>query len=115
MDRTELAWAAGFWDGEGSAWRSQPAGRNTAQPCARINQSSTGGIPEVLIRFQRAVGLGTVKGPDIEEGKEPLYRWVASSRSDILTTFDVLLPWLGPVKQIHSSGACSALRWMRTL
>jgi hypothetical protein len=99
MDRTELAWAAGFWDGEGSAWLTQPEGRGTAQPRARINQSSPNGVPQVLLRFQRAIRLGKVTGPTIADGKEPLYRWVVSSRADVLATYIALRPWLGPVKR----------------
>lgn len=99
MDRMELAWAAGFWDGEGSAWLTRAEGRETWQPQARINQSSTTGVPEVLIRFERAVDVGRVQGPGIEEGKEPLYRWVVSSRADLLTTYELLRPWLCVVKR----------------
>lgn len=99
MDRTELAWAAGFWDGEGSAWLTQPEGRNTAQPHARINQSSTTGIPQVLVRFQHALGFGAIRGPDLAEGREPLYRWVVSSRSNVNAVLLALSPWLGTVKR----------------
>lgn len=99
MDRTDLAWAAGFWDGEGSAYLTGGSGRRTKQPQARINQSSTTGVPEVLIRFQRIVGLGRIRGPQLSEGREPLYQWTVSSRADVLTTYRALAPWLGPVKR----------------
>lgn len=99
MDRTELAWAAGFWDGEGSAYLSAALDRRTQHPQARLNQSSTTGIPQVLRRFREVIGLGTIGGPTLEEGKEPLYRWVVSRRSDIETTYRLLLPWLGVVKR----------------
>jgi hypothetical protein len=99
MERTELAWAAGFWDGEGSAWLTQPEGRGTAQPRARINQSSITGVPQVLERFRAAVGLGAVSGPEFKDGREPLYKWVVSSRSDIEQVRVLLTPWLGVVKR----------------
>ncbi len=60
MDRTELAWAAGFWDGEGSAYLTGSRDRATKQPQARMDQSSTTGVPEVLIRFQKALGSGVI-------------------------------------------------------
>src|SRR6266536_5493067 len=103
MDRTELAWAAGFWDGEGSAWLSHPEGRTTAQPYARINQASPSGTPEVLVRFQRALGFGSLRGPELGEGSEPIYRWVVSSRVDVQQLLTALAPWLGAVKrhQLH--------------
>jgi len=99
MDHTELAWAAGFWDGEGSAYLTGARDRATRQPQARINQSSTTGVPQVLIRFQRAVGVGRVQGPEIDEGKEPLYRWVVSSRDEVRTVLLLMRPWLGQVKR----------------
>lgn len=99
MERTELAWAAGFWDGEGSAYLVRGAGRVTHQPHARVNQAGVTGVPEVLVRFERAVGVGRVDGPIIVDGKEPLYRWEISSRDDVRAVFDALRPWLGTVKR----------------
>ena len=99
MDRTELAWAAGFWDGEGSAWLAQPEGRRTAQPYARINQASSVGIPEVLVRFREIVGVGRISGPDMKDGREPLFRWVVSSRPDVERLAELVSPWLGDVKR----------------
>lgn len=99
MDRTELAWAAGFWDGEGSAWLTQAEGRRTAQPQARINQSSMTGVPATLVRFRSAVELGDIKGPDLKEGREPLFRWVVSRRIEAERLRDLLAPWLGEVKR----------------
>lgn len=99
VERTELAWAAGFWDGEGSAYLVRQEGRRTAQPHARINQSSTTGMPEVLVRFEAALGFGSLQGPDLMEGREPLYRWVVSSRALVEAILERLEPWLGQVKR----------------
>lgn len=99
MDRCEFAWAAGFWDGEGSAYLTGALDRGTRQPQARVNQSSVSGIPEVLQRFQLAMGFGEVKGPDLREGKEPLYRWVVSNRPEVVKVLTLLRPWLGIVKR----------------
>src|SRR5207247_4911519 len=68
MDRFDLAWAAGFFDGEGWANAVAQEGRKTKQPQARINQADPNGVPEVLLRFQRAVGgLGRIGGPYVME------------------------------------------------
>ncbi len=99
MDRTELAWAAGFWDGEGSAWLTRAEGRVRWQPQARINQSSREGVPEVLVRFHLAIRVGAIHGPELDPGREPLYRWTASSRADIEGVYDLVGPWLGVVKR----------------
>ena len=93
MDRHELAWAAGFFDGEGWANRS---GRGVQ---ARINQASLEGQPEVLIKFQRIVGVGRLMGPKVLDGKQDLYWWEATSRPDIARVADLIGPWLCPVKR----------------
>ena len=93
MDRHELAWAAGFFDGEGWASRS---GRGVH---ARINQADPDGMPAVLLKFHRIVGVGRLKGPRCEEGKQDLYWWEATSRSDVARVADAIGPWLSPPKR----------------
>jgi hypothetical protein len=93
MDRHELAWAAGFFDGEGWANRS---GRGVH---SRINQSDDDGVPEVLLRFRSAVGRGRIHGPVREEGRKDLYYWGVSSRGDVDAVARVIWPWLGNVKR----------------
>ncbi|MDQ2914726.1 MAG: hypothetical protein M3T56_15970, partial [Chloroflexota bacterium] len=67
------------------------------------------GIPEVLIKFQRIVGVGRIKGPVILEGKRPLYYWEATSRPDLGRVAELLGSWLGPIKraQFESALGCS--------
>lgn len=99
VDRHELAWAAGFFDGEGWANAVAERGRATRQPHARVNQAGVAGVPEVLLRFQRALGgLGRIGGPDVASGRQPMYRWEVSSRSDVRTLLELVAPWLGAVK-----------------
>lgn len=79
--REELAWAAGFFDGEGwSGLLRAPKGKNYARMA--IHQVH---LPS-LERFQRAMlGLGRIGGPyDHNAGKSKLiYKWQASSWSDV--------------------------------
>jgi hypothetical protein len=94
MDRHELAWAAGFFDGEG--W----AARNTTRGVqSRINQSDDDGVPAVLLRFQRTVRCGRIHGPVLGEGRRDLYYWDVSSRGDVAAVATALWPWLGDVKR----------------
>ena len=93
MESHDLAWAAGFFDGEGWANR-QRRGVNS-----RINQASLDGFPEVLTKFQRIVGVGRIHGPVIAEGRQPLYYWDATSRPHLLQVVDRIAPWLCPVKR----------------
>jgi hypothetical protein len=98
MDRHELAWAAGFFDGEGWANAVAQDGRRTRQPHAQINQSDNDGIPVVLARFHEAVGVGRIGGPEQKPGRADRYWWIASSRSDVDHVAGLLNPWLGDVK-----------------
>lgn len=68
MSDIELAWAAGFFDGEGSV------SRNRNQPVLVVGQTGT---TEHLERFIRAVGVGRVLGPYKGTGfsSRPAYRW----------------------------------------
>ena len=99
MDEHELAWAAGFFDGDGWASQVRQAGRRTGQPMARINQAGMSGVPQVLIRFRDAVGVGRVGGPKTEKGRQDLYWWVASSRGDVTRVGQLIGPWLSSQKR----------------
>jgi len=93
MDRHELAWAAGFFDGEGWAGKSNRGVR------AQINQAGPDRVPAALARFQAALGgLGRIGGPTREPKRKDMYRWVVSSRNDVELLLQLLKPWLGPVK-----------------
>ena len=105
MDERELAWAAGFFDGDGWAALVRQKGRRTGQPQAQINQSSLDGAPEVLVRFHEAVGVGRIGGPKIEDGREPLYWWVARSRGDVTRTGELIAPWLSTQKRDQFAAA----------
>jgi len=93
LESHDFAWAAGFFDGEGWANRS---GRGVH---SRINQAGLDGVPEVLTKFQRIVGVGRIKGPVIIEGRRPLYFWEATSRPDLTRVAELIGPWLCPVKR----------------
>ena len=76
MSEIELAWAAGLFDGEGTiSLVTHRKKRKTKtyeykQVHVLVSQS---GSPEVLERFQRAVGgLGKIYGP-YERGHQPVF------------------------------------------
>jgi hypothetical protein len=99
MDRHELAWAAGFFDGEG--W----AGKSKRGVQARINQSGNDRVPDVLLRFHRIAGCGRIHGPVREEGRQDLYYWDASSRGNVEAVATGIWPWLGDVKRAEFTAA----------
>ena len=98
MESHDFAWAAGFFDGEGWA-NSKKRGVQS-----RINQAGPDGIPEVLVKFQRIVGVGRLKGPVIAQGRQPIYYWEATSRADLTQVVERIGPWLCPVKRAEFEG-----------
>ncbi|HUG55813.1 MAG TPA: hypothetical protein VMJ92_01945 [Candidatus Limnocylindrales bacterium] len=104
----ELAWAAGFFDGEGWVGAVVQAGRRTAQPVARINQAGDGAPPEALLRFQRAVGVGRIGGPASLPGRRDLYRWSVSSRGDVRSLADLIGAFLCGRKRADLAAALGA-------
>ncbi len=93
MQKLDLAWAAGLFDGEGSV-------NNAAKGKLRLSVAQTD--REVLDRFAKAVGLGTVNGPygPYEDGptKKPLFAYTANTRHAEKVLND-LWPYLSSVKK----------------
>jgi len=103
MDQHELAWAAGFFDGEGWAAKNRTRGVQS-----RVNQSDDAGVPAVLLRFHRIIGCGRIHGPVLEEGRRDLYYWDVSSRGDVEAVANAIWPWLGEVKRAEFALALSS-------
>lgn len=95
-----LAWAAGFFDGEGTVSISarkggRPAYRSISM---EIPQSSANGTPEALDRFRSIVGRGSVTGPHEPRSpwsKLPSYRWEAGGHFNVEAVAAQIWPWLG--------------------
>jgi hypothetical protein len=104
LDHTELAWAAGFFDGEGSTMvhtdKSRPGYLRLE---VVVPQSGQGvGIPAVLFRFQKAVGrLCRIVGP---EGRD-MYKCVSGGRLEAMAIVALLWDQLGDVKRRQANDA----------
>lgn len=99
-DREELAWAAGFFDGEGSIHIHNRKARRLI-PNVSITQAGTHPT-ELLERFRRAVGgLGTVCGPYQSKNGTWKARWqfevVGFEKCQAVMA--MLWRFLGPVKR----------------
>ena len=105
FNREELAWAAGFYDGEGHTRSGRTIG-------VVISQSNS---PELLERFNGAVGgVGCVYGPfeyrDRRPTQKPFYTFGATSFESAQHCVCCLWPWLGSAKRAQ---ALDALRqWL---
>lgn len=105
MDEHELAWAAGFFDGDGWAALVRGGRGRRLRPMAQINQAGPDGVPQVLTRFRDAVGVGRVNGPKVGVRRRDLYWWVASSRGDVTSTAKLIGPWLSTEKRAQFRAA----------
>jgi hypothetical protein len=119
INREELAWAAGFFDGEGSISISQ-TNKNRGTPKKlfwhtnlEISQSGELGH-EVLNRFKISVGnLGKVYGPYPPAKKyghtKIRYRYMAYKFGDVQAIIAMLWNWLGTVKREQISNKLSII------
>lgn len=92
LNEVELAWAAGFFDGEGST--SLAEGR---KPKLTIAQK----YPECLERFRLAVGTGSIHGPYYPPSNDghQIYRFQIQRGQDVLDVLHKLWPYLSVHKK----------------
>jgi len=97
------AWAAGFFDGEGSVFLMKdhrwPDWRGIGMEVA---QASIDDVPETLSRFHSVVGVGRISGPRTLRNpwsRLPQYRWRVSGGAKVSIVIRALWPWLSPVKR----------------
>lgn len=109
INREELAWAAGFFDGEGTAvlsgvnsTRVHPVtGRRRDYPTPHL-QVTQHFDPETIHRFHRAVrGLGIVGGPYVSAGTawHPRYQWACRRPDQVLVVVPMMWNWLSGPKR----------------
>lgn len=111
----QLAWAAGFFDGEGTVGADKdPRTRRYRAINMEIPQSSADGVPDVLVRFREIVGVGNISGPHEPRSpwsRLPRYRWLSGGLDNAETVAALIWPWLGTVKRAQFE---NAMRLRRT-
>jgi len=100
--REDVAWAAGFFDGEGGIYY-YPDGSGRYTVSARIGQKD----PELLCRFASVVGVGNIYGP---YGSSVCHSWVAGNFEAVQHVVATLWFFLGPTKRDQAAMAFKALR-----
>lgn len=92
---TELAWAAGFFDGEGGS----TAGviRTTTRLRLHVTQNDR----RPLNRFMKAIGgVGSIHGPIPRyKGSSPNYKWELGHREKVYSVMKLLWPYLSEPKK----------------
>ena len=115
LDHAELAWAAGFFDGEGSTFLNNRGARGRRwRPTVRLGIGQTDVRP--LERFKAAVGgLGTVRGPygpyqtSSYVMRTPRWQWDVQGIELTQAIIAMLWKWLSPPKREQAARALSAI------
>lgn len=117
LDTHELAWAAGFFDGEGSVCLRRRG--NWRELRLQVPQSGNDAT-DILERFQRAIGgLGKIGGPwQYRERMLPMYRLDLYGHENVQAAISMVWRFLSKPKQIQATKAmteCAAYWQMRGL
>jgi hypothetical protein len=93
VSEIEVAWAAGFFDGEGSCLYDKATGAI----CLSVSQSDL----EPIERFQSALGVGRIFGPYVSGGygKTRMWRCQVNKQSEVAIAIGKLLPLVSSVKR----------------
>lgn len=103
VDREELAWAAGLFDGEG--WVGPINKRREIG--IRVGQVDR----RVLDRFAAAVGVGTIYGPyRLKRSVQSIYVYHAGGFHRTQAVMAMLWRWLSPVKRQQYAASVAAVR-----
>ena len=110
LKREQLAWAAGFFDGEGSIHSANSKLKKT-YPNVGITQVGAHGR-ELLERFQNAVGgIGKIYGPYKKTiAGNPRYQWETWGFEKSQAVIAMLWEFLGPVKRAKAKKILLASR-----
>lgn len=104
IDREQLAWAAGFLDGEGGFYLSTNTDKYKKwtyyQVCSTVVQSGPE-IPHPLARFHQAVGIGKILGPYPPKGMghKPQWNWRITGFEKVQAVVALLWTWLSEPKR----------------
>src|SRR5438105_4866412 len=104
--REELAWAAGFFDGEGYVGLRPRGPRHHDQLQLAAPQIDR----RVLDRFDAIVAVGKVYGPypPQKDGWGPRFHYVAVDFANVQAVIALLWEWLSPVKREQARAALVA-------
>lgn len=113
----ELAWAAGFFEGEGWIY-VPPAEQSRRGLQVFVAQSSADeNVPPMLLRFQKAVGGRGVIAPQKANdlSRKQRWKWMLTRRWEALDVVKMLTPYMTGDPFLTKVGPVSATRLPRVM
>lgn len=104
LNKQNLAWAAGFFDGEGNARPTPRKITSEYQTPKTLVQATTSQVElEPIQKFIDAVQVGKLYGPYDRKGinQRPIYRYCANSYESVQQLACLLWPWLCTPKKVQ--------------
>lgn len=116
MNREELAWAAGLFDGEGYVGCNKHTKKKYRHLRINVGQTDT----EVLCRFSDAVGLGRINGPTKARpghfGKKEMWTLSINGYEEVQAAVAMLWRWLsGPKRRQATLALLDAREYYKTV
>lgn len=109
IDRPELAWAAGLFEGEGCISLSRPKNsKNSAYPTAAIGMTDK----EPIERFFRAVSIGRLQGPYKKSGsRKDVWEWRAHGLEQVEQVLALFWRYLSPRRKARAAEVIGGTRY----
>jgi hypothetical protein len=102
--REQLAWCAGFFDGEGTCGFYKHRNRGQLQlVVGQIHEAP-------LQRLKSALGVGNINGPYSYKNRRPISFFRVGKPDEFLTVMSALWPWLSRPKKDQFKAAVAAWR-----
>jgi hypothetical protein len=105
---TELAWLAGFYEGEGyffSTYGGGKHGRNGSHPTIFWRLGIAGTDPDVIERVAHITGVGNVRIEHRRGSHKTIYRWEVTREREAFALALALYPMLGARRRQRIWGA----------
>lgn len=106
---TEVAWAAGFLDGECCFHSREAKGKRHAYYMT-LTLSVTQKEPELLYRLQSVLGCGVVNGPYTQEGRYTHYSFRVTGYDKVYAVAKLVWPYLGVHKKRQAKAAIAKFK-----
>lgn len=117
----EIAWAAGFFDGEGSVFvnhiKRAKGGNGRYYPVISVTATVVQTNPAPIYRFHAAIcGVGRINGPfkGRKANYKPYWRWSTEGRPSVCSVLSMLWPYLSYPKRQQAIKVWKELELLKT-